>query len=98
MKTINRSNSRYRPTFNTEKEINYIFDESLTNLIKRVDEYCVRYGYDYAEPIYKVVESENTKTMMNTSVRLKSNKTRYKGNETSYVNGYEAKLRKVELV
>lgn len=98
MKTIIRSNSRYRPSFNTEKQTNYIFDESITNLIKRADEYCVRYGYDYDEPIYKVVESETTKVLTNTSVRLKSNKTRYKGNETMSVNYYEVKLRKVELV
>lgn len=97
MKTITRSDSRFKPSFNFNREFNFISDDSLTNLIKRTDEICVKYGYEYNEPIYKVVET-NTKTMNdNNGVRLKSKKTRYYGAESLQITYYEAKLRKVEV-
>ncbi|QWT50674.1 hypothetical protein DLn1_00031 [Bacillus phage DLn1] len=97
MKTIQRSDSRFKPSFNFNREYNYISDDSLTNLIKRVDEICSKYGYDYNDPIYKVVET-NTKTMNdNNGVRLKSRKTRYDGAESLQMTYYEAKLRKVKV-
>ena len=98
MKTINRNDSRYKPSFNFNREYNYISDFNLENLIKRTDEICNKYSYDYSEPIYKVIET-NTNTMNdNNGVRLKSKKTRYSGAETLQIIYYEAKLRKVELV
>ncbi|USL89554.1 hypothetical protein vBBcePLY3_00043 [Bacillus phage vB_BceP_LY3] len=95
MKTIHRNDSRYKPSFNFNKKFNYISDDSLTNLIKRVDEICDKYNYDYDEPIYKVVET-NTKSMNdNSGVRLKSRKTRYTGAETMQMEYFEVRLRKV---
>lgn len=95
MKTIHRNDSRYKPSFNFNKYHNYISDDSLTNLIKRTDEICIKYGYEYDEPIYRVVET-NTKSMNdNSGVRLKSRKTRYNGSETMQMEYYEAKLKKV---
>lgn len=95
MKTIHRNDSRYKPSFNFNNDYNYISDDNLTNLIKRVDEICGKYGYDYNEPIYKVIET-NTKEMNdNSAVRLKSKKTRYTGAETLQLTYFEAKIRKV---
>ena len=96
MKTICRINSKYKPSLNfLTNTVNYMSDPNLTNLIKRADEYCVRYCLEYDEPIYKVIETSSFNLMENTGVRLKSNKTRYKGVDELEKVYYEAKLRKV---
>lgn len=95
MRTIHRNDSRYKPAFNFNKNYNYISDNSLTNLIKRTDEICYKYNYQYDEPIYKVVETSTKSMNDNSGVRLKSRKTRYNGAETMQIEYYEAKLKKV---
>lgn len=97
MITIQRINSRFKPKFNTNNTINFLDDTSLVNLIKRADECCERYGLEYAEPIYKVIDTDSRGSMDNSYVRLKSGKTRYKGQENIQNTYYEVKLRKVEI-
>ncbi|AZU99750.1 hypothetical protein DK1_000046 [Bacillus phage DK1] len=48
MITLQRINSRFKPKFNTNNNINFLDDSSLVNLIKRADECCERYGLEYA--------------------------------------------------
>lgn len=98
MITVQRINSRFKPKFNTNNSTNYIHDESLVNLIKRTDEACERYKLEYAEPIYKVVETSAHGSMDNSYVRLKSGKTRYTGQDNEQSTYYEAKLIKKEVV
>jgi len=97
MKTIIRNDSRYKPK-NLNGKVVYLDDQNLVNMIKRADEYCIRYNLEYAEPIYIVRETQTCGTMTNTSVRLKSNKSRYNGQECSIREYYEVKLIKKESV
>lgn len=98
METITRRDSRYLPKFSTNRNLNYINDPSLTNLIKRADEICKRYGYDYECKIYKVIELYSYDEMNNSAVRLKSGKTRYTGTKSEHKEFYEVKLIKKEVV
>ncbi|WCR32951.1 hypothetical protein BC5_0038 [Bacillus phage BC-5] len=98
METITRKDSRYKPSFNPKRIENYIDDPSVTNLIKRVDEICEKYGFEYDSKIYKVIETGITGTMNNSGVRLKSRKTRYRGQDDIQITYYEVKIKKKEVV
>lgn len=95
MKIVKRSNDKYRPSFNPNRDLNYISDTSITNLIKRADEICKKYNFDYNTQIYKVELLFSSDTMNNSGVRFKSGKTRYKGCSTTHLSYYEVKLRKI---
>lgn len=96
MKTIRRNDSRFKPSNNfNDSRTKYLSDSNIKNLIKRADEYCVRYNLEYKEQIYKVIETPSHHIMNNSGVRLKSNKTRYKGSEVVEKVYYEVQLTKV---
>lgn len=95
MEKITRNDSRFLPKFSINRKVNYINDSSLSNLIKRADEMCEKYGLEYESKIYKVTELYSYDEMSNTSVRFKSGKTRYKGAKSEHKEFYEVKLIKV---
>lgn len=92
MKTIIR---HFKPRYPEHGNIRFKASQSVTELIKIADEYCKNYGFDYEEPIYKVITgSENHNT--NTYSYSKLDKLKFKKDvhikEQFY---YEARLRKV---
>ncbi|UIS65871.1 hypothetical protein ADEMBY_36 [Bacillus phage Ademby] len=95
MEKITRNDSRFLPKFSINRKVNYINDSSLSNLIKRADEMCDKYGLEYESRIYKVTELYSYDEMNNSAVRLKSGKTRYKGTKSEHKEFYEVKLIKV---
>ncbi|AGI10629.1 hypothetical protein mgb1_040 [Bacillus phage MG-B1] len=98
MKTIHRQKSKYRPTANNRASITFLHSNSITELIKISDNWCKRYGFDYEEPIYKVIEtpiSHNLKTpnmKINGERRNSIIRTKEKAKENFY---FEARLSKV---
>lgn len=98
MKTIHRQKSKYRPQPNNRQEITFLHSKSIVELIKITDDWCSRYGYDYVEPIYKVIESPDTfvlKTPNTSPNRVRKDSRKRVMEKAKEIFYYEAKLRKV---
>ena len=98
MKIIYRQKAKYRPIPNKESTIAFLHSTSITELIKRADDWCERYGYDYSEPIYKVIESPDSyvlKTPNLTPNRVRKDSLKRVLGKSKEIFYYEVKLRKV---
>lgn len=98
MKTIHRQTSKYKPTANNRATVTFLHSKSITELIKISDDWCKRYGFDYEEPIYKVIESPISHTLKTPNMTPNGNRrnsiirTKEKAKENFY---FETRLRKV---